>query len=337
MALIERLEEVKEVLPNLVSNLSDTSRLPNFSTAEIKYLVPLIGMAQYNDLQAKYISNTLSVTEDALVNHARLLIAVNAFRDDMIINHVMWTDQGLRTMATQELGKPVGWEYKKLESFFNDRSADAEEVLLTYLWANKASFPLWTASDEYQQFISLLIRTGTDFKNQYRSLYQPMRTYYQLQPVVSEVQEKYLEAGIGRELLAYLIAGAGLSNDEIYAIALLKKALAYFTIKEACVQLPIRIDDGGFTIASQRGGDPQTDDAGRAGATAAMIESLKDNCNKEGQNYLSKARYELYKSRNKGTSSAGFNTAFDAGLLAGYVPPSERESGNQSRHFFAMG
>jgi hypothetical protein len=43
--------------------------------------------------------------------------------------------QGLRTVATAEMGKPVGWEYKELKSFFIDKSFDAEEVLLTYLWS----------------------------------------------------------------------------------------------------------------------------------------------------------------------------------------------------------
>jgi hypothetical protein len=51
---------------------------------------------------------------------------------------------------------------------------------------------------------ALLIRTGTDFKNQYRSLFQPMRTYYQLQTVVADVQEMYLQAGVGEDLLNYL-------------------------------------------------------------------------------------------------------------------------------------
>lgn len=337
MSLIRTLEEVKAVLPNLVSNLSDASRLPNFDTAEVKYLLPVIGMDQYGDLLSKYYANTLSDLENDLVKHARLLVAVNAFRDDMIINHVMWTDQGLRTMTTQELGKPVGWEFKKLESFFNERSADAEEVLLTYLWANKDDFPLWTASEEYNTFTALLIRTGTDFKNQYRSLYQPMRTYYQLQPVVSDAQEEYLEAGIGRELLAYLIQGANLTADELFCMKLLKKALAYFTIKKACEQLPIRISDSGFTIAAQRGGEPDTDDGGRSSATAGMIESLKDNCNEEGQNYLSKARNELYKYWLKNTASQAYNDAYSAGVLAGYVPPSQRSTGNDNRHFFVMG
>jgi hypothetical protein len=54
MALIKTINEVKAVLPKLVSNLSDASLLPNFDAAEIKYLVPIIGMNQYNDIVAKY-------------------------------------------------------------------------------------------------------------------------------------------------------------------------------------------------------------------------------------------------------------------------------------------
>lgn len=336
MALIKTISEIKAVLPKLVSNLNSSDQLPNFDAAEMKYLVPLIGMAQYNDLQTKYDGNTLSVIETALLKNAQFLVTVNAFRDEMIINQVMWTDQGLRTVTTADMGKPVGWEFKKLEDFFIGRSADAEEVLLTYLWSAKASFPLWTASQEYVRFTSLFIRTGADFKQQYATLHQPMRTYYALQPVLAEVQEKYLEEAIGRELTAYLVAVATPTQGESFCIKLLKKAVAYFGIKEACLKLPVRLSDAGFTVASMMSDRDSVDAAGRESASAALIEGVKNNCEEEGQNFLSKARYELYKLRQSGLSPSGFNTAYDAGTLTGYVPPGSRTRGNEDRHFFVL-
>jgi hypothetical protein len=35
------------------------------------------------------------MNEKVLLKHMQLLIAVNAFRDEMIINQVMWTDAGI--------------------------------------------------------------------------------------------------------------------------------------------------------------------------------------------------------------------------------------------------
>lgn len=336
MALIKTLNEIKAVLPKLVSNLSDASLFPNFDTAEIKYLVPFVGMGLYNDIITKYKADSLSDDEKVLLKHIQLLVAVNAFRDEMIINQVMWTDQGLRTVTTQEMGKPVGWEYKELKSFFIDKSFDAEEVLLTYLWANKASYALWTASDEYKQFTALLIRTGADFKNQYRSLSQPMRTYYQLQPIVSDVQEMYLVAGVGEDLLNYLRDKAEPTADETTGIKLLKKALAYFAIKHACMQLPLRISDAGLTVNSMLSDREDPSDAGRQGADASMIEKLQDDSDKEGQNFLSKARYHLYAIYTAGDTTADFNTAYGKGPLKGYIPPGDRTSGNEDRKIFVL-
>jgi hypothetical protein len=54
MALIKTIAEIKAVLPRLVSNLSDTSLLPNFDRAEEKYLVPVTGRDLYNDIKTKY-------------------------------------------------------------------------------------------------------------------------------------------------------------------------------------------------------------------------------------------------------------------------------------------
>lgn len=338
MALIKTLNEVKAVLPKLVSNLSDVSLLPNFDTAEIKYLVPIVGINLYNDLVTKYKADILIDGQRVLLKHIQLLIAANAFRDEMIINQVMWTDQGLRTMTTQDQGKPVGWEFKELKSFFVDKSFDAEEVLLTYLWSNKGDYPLWTASDEYKQFTELLIRTGTEFKKEYKALAQPMRTYYQLQPAVADAQEMYLESGIGRDLLVYLRDAAAPSSDEGECIRLLKKALAYFSIVQACKQMPLRISDGGLTtVAASRTGDQENEDtAGRSAASVAAIEKLEKDSEKEGQNFLSKARYQLYVYRNGGNSGTDFNTAFDKGPLVGYVKPGDRTSGNQDRTIYVF-
>jgi hypothetical protein len=336
MALIKTLAELKAIFPRLVSNLDEDAQLPNFDTVEIKYLVPVIGMGLYNDIQTKYNANNLSASETALLKHMQLLVAANTFRDELIINQVLLTDQGWKTFQTAEMGKLVGWEFKELKSYLVDKALDAEEVLLAYLWANKADYALWTASDEYKQFTSLLIRTGTDFKKQYKSLHQPMRTYYALQAVASDVQEMHLYAGVGEDLLNYLKGADAPTETEKKCIDLLKKAMAFFTISKACNQLPVRISDAGLTVSSQYGDKEDADSAGREGAAIALIEKLQKDSEKDGQNYLSKARYELYQYRKSTTSGADFNTAFDKGPLTGYVVPGDRTSGNEDRKIFVL-
>lgn len=337
MALIKTKNELKQLFPKLVSNLSDDTLLPNFATAEIKWLVPLIGMDLYNDIQTKYNDSSLNAGQQTLLKHMQLLVAATTLRDELIINQVMLTDQGWRTFSTQEAGKLVGWEFKELRDFLIDKSCDAEEVLLTYLWANKADYALWTASEEYKQFASLLIRTGTDFKKQYKQLHQPMRTYYALQSVAADVQETYLYAGVGENLLIYLRDAAAPTETETKCIGLLKKAMAYFTIKRACSQLPVQIGDGGLTVSSQYGDKEDSDTAGREGAAASLIAKLENDCDKEGQNFLSKARLALYQYRSGAECTADFKTAYDKGPLTGYVLPSDKTSGNEDRNFFVLG
>jgi hypothetical protein len=338
MALLQTLSEIKAILPKLVSNLNDESLLPNFDAAEVKYLVPITGYELYNDLVTKYSGNTLSNEEKMGLKHMQLLVGANAFRDDMIVNQVMWTDQGLRTITTQEMGKPVGWEFKKLEDYFNNKALDAEEILLTYLWANKASYPKWTASDEYKEFTTLLIKTGTEFSKVYK-LYQPMRTYYALQTVARDVQDEYLAAGIGADLLNYLRDMVNSTSSERDCLWLLKKSLAFLTIKRASQLYNVRFSEAGFTtVTAMRPGDQENSDtAGRSGADMRTVEEMMRANEMEGQNYLSKARYELYKYRKSSTSGNDFNTAFDKGPLVDYVEPGERGSGNDTRKIFILG
>jgi hypothetical protein len=154
--------------------------------------------------------------------------------------------------------------------------------------------------------------------------------------VVADVQEMYLQAGIGEDLLKYLRDAAAPTADETTGIRLLKKALAYLTIKHACMQLPVRISDAGLTVNSMLSDREDPNNAGRQGADAAMIEKLQNDSERDGQNFLSKARYHLYAIYTATSTSADFNTAYEKGPLKGYVPPGDRTSGNEDRKIFVL-
>lgn len=332
MALITQITEIKEVLPKLVSNLNATSLLPNFNAAEEKYLVPLIGDALYADLQTKYTGNTLSPAELILIKHIRLLTASYALMDEQAATHVFITDDGIRVAGTTDMQKAVGWEYKELKKYLKDRALDATEVLLKYLWKNKATLDLWTASDAYKQFESLLIRTGTDFSEHYM-LYQPMRTFYAFKTILNDVQDEYVSSALGKDLLNYLKDVAAPSPEEKSIIRKLKKGLAFYTIYRAGEHFPVRFSDAGFTVVAD-GGDSEGETAGSVNATLQMIEIKMKACKREGQNFMARAKNELVKLRTATVAANAFTTAFDTGPLTKYISPEQQTSGNEKRKTF---
>jgi hypothetical protein len=331
--LTRTIAEIQEVLPKLISNLNSTSNLPNFDAVEQKYLTPLIGDALYDDLTTKYLASTLTDDEKILVKHMRLVTASYGLLDDLASTHVFLTDQGVRVNESSNMQKAVGWEYKELKKFLGDKALDGVEVLLGYMWKKKADLGLWTASDAYKQFNGLLIRNATDFNDQYR-LYQPQRTFYAMKNILRDAQSFYIVSGFGEDLLTYFLGIAAPADDEKAILAQLKKGLAFMTVKHACEHLPVQFGETGFsTISALTGGDRETDDSGRGPATVATIKMKMEVCDREGKNFLLKAK-RLAVAFYKDDASDEFKTALDAGPLKGYLDPSEKTSGNERRRIF---
>lgn len=333
MALITSINEIKEVIPRVVVNLDNSSLFSNFNAIEEKYLTPVIGDALYNDLLTKYAANNLSVAELTLVKHIRLMTAAHGLLDDMAANHVFYTSQGIRVHTTGNMQKAVGWEYKEFKVYLQTKTLDGLEVLLKYMWKNKATLALWTNSDEYKKFEGLLIKSGTDFNEQY-TLHQPMRTFYRMISILKDAQKEYITSAIGEGLLKYLVTKATPDQKEKDIINELKKGLAFFTIKQACDHLPVQISDAGFTVVSEiMGGDRESDESGRSAADQKRIQRLKEACDRDGRRSIRSGK-NLSVAFYKDAASTDFKTAFEAGPLASYINPKDYKSGNEKRKFF---
>jgi hypothetical protein len=333
MALITTLPEIKEVLPKLVSNLNSDSLMPNFVAVEQKYLLPLIGVALYNDLQAKYNANTLSVDELALVKHIRLVTASYGLYDEQAASHVFFTDEGIRVANTGDMVKAVGWEYKELRRYLYDRALDGTEVLLNYLYSRKADYPLWTASTAYGQFQSLLMRTGSEFSEQY-TLYQPNRTFFSMKGVVEDAQEDYLVSAIGRSLVNYYLALDAPAGDDIMIVKRLKKSLAFYSIARACEHKPVRFSENGFTLVATAE-DTETADMGRSPSAMQVLFRMKmDACLRDGKTAMAKAKNMLIAWRSNAACSVEFQTAYDASPLKDLTGTITRNRNNDKHHHF---
>jgi hypothetical protein len=335
MSLIKTIAEVKEVLPKLVSNLNSDSLLPNFDTVEEKYLVPIIGTDLYESLQAKYDAaavTPLSATDLQLLKHIRLVIAAYGLSDEQAASHVFFTDDGIRVNSSGDMAKAVGWEYKELARYLQDRALDGTEVLLKYLWRNKADIPLWVGSAEYKQYEGLLIRSALEF-NDYFPLYQPMRTFFRVRGIMKNQQKNYLFSGFGEDLVNYFIKNNAPTDAEADIILALKEALANFTIKHACEKFAVRFGETGFTVLSQNA-DPESSDAGRMAAGMLGVKEYKETCDRDGKESIRVAKklcVALYVTTG---APAEFITAFAKGPLMNYVDPKDKTSGNEKRKSF---
>lgn len=322
MALIKTVEEIRAVVPR-ISKLSNTANLPNMDKAAWKYIIPVIGQALYDSLQTKYNANTLNPAETALLKLIQLPLAAGALYDELPFMHTTITDNGVRTPETAQMRSSQRWEYNYLKAGLVSNITEGQEMLLSYLYINKADWALWTASDAYKSFNSYIIRNGMEFDMLYK-LRQPLRTFQILKPIMDDVDEMYLVSKLGRDMVKWLKTQTTViiteNNAPIDILRLVKKAMAYLTVKHACSQQQVSFSDAGFTIPVTDVDLPSTE--GVTEANILAINQKMETANREGQNYLSKAAYYIKGWANgdyADTKPAEFTTAFENSPM--YVAP----------------
>jgi hypothetical protein len=307
--------------------VSKDALLPNFSQAEYKYLVPLIGLPLYEDIHTKYNTDpvgltALSVEEKSLLAKLQAVVVSAAFLDELPRQTAKITDNGLRTARTSEMDRVYGWEYKEFKSGLTDIYYDSIEVLLNWLYDNKANFSLWTNNDAYKKFTGLLIKNGTEFNELYR-LYQPMRSYWMLRNVLFDVQDNYHRIGLGDALLKYFLDLTSPAEKEKLILAALKKAMAFFTIYRACLQYAVRFSDAGFTIVN--GGDNENADTAGRTTNGSFFDYYAKNSQIDGYSFFARAKRLCMEWRSDTACPQAFKDAYDAGPLEGYVDPKTYE------------
>lgn len=326
MALIKTITEVKAIHPRLLSSTSKDALLPNFEAAEYKYLVPLIGLPLYNDITGKYTSNPvtladLSTIEKALLKKIQAMLVAATYMDECGRELAKFTDTGLMSMVTGEQ-RLFGWNYKEAKQGLTELYYDGMEVLLTWLYDNKASFALWTANDAYKKYNDLLVKNGTDFNDQYR-LYQPMRNYWMLRGIIQDVQDNYHSITFGKTLLTYFVNLTTPTDAEKEILRALKKAMAFFTVYRACRMHSVRFSDAGFTIVSS---ESEAQSSVQGAAPVPYFDHHMRAAEQDGYQQLTRAK-TLCVAMREGSVTA-FNTAYDDSPLVGYTVPDIAERNN---------
>jgi hypothetical protein len=339
-ALITTITEVKTLYPRLLNNTSKEAFLPAFESIEYKYLVPLVSLALYNDIKTKYNNDNtglsgLTATEILLLKKMQSVIIPIAYVEELPRDIGKIGDSGPQSNIIGE-HKLYSWQYKEMKQGILNQYYDAVEVLLRWLYDNKASFAMWTSSDEYTKYNSLLIKNGTDFSEQI-NLYQPMRTFWTMRPVVKDVQDNYHAIALG-SLLTNLMGLATPTAAEKEILRVLKKAMAFFTVYRTCRMHNVRISEQGFTVVSYVGDTDGTDTIGRTQPNANELTFFMQAAEQDGYQQLTRAKRLCSELRAAGSGkTAGYDAAYDASPLYGYATPSISDRNDELTSGFRAG
>jgi hypothetical protein len=346
MALIRTIADARKYVR--LSQLADTSSLPDVEAVELLHLVPLIGQALYDKLNTDYttlVEAPINSTDKYVLSfrYAQRMIAPLSYALELGTYQSLITDAGVRTLESDKMQAAHSWEFKQLKTDLLNKSAQGMELLLRYLVGNASIISEYSSSDEYKQYNELAIKSATDFTRYYR-LYDPFRSYHLLRPIISDVQERYIVPIIGREMLKWMKdrkdAKITVDNVEIDMMMAFKKSIVCFTLKHAISQLSVRFSDAGFTILSS-GSNEEEAISGRTDATALKLTMQLKELETEGQNWLKDLERYMTGAYN-GEFANDFDDSFDTAFLLGPLAPSDAASptlisNNKCRKIYVLG
>jgi hypothetical protein len=306
-----------------INFINDNTSLPNFELVAQRFLVPIIGQDLYD------VFSAAPDDDPELRDRSRAVIAPLGYLIKLPTIQTQITDSGLKTVNTDTLQAAHRWEYNEVKEKLADDGAYAMEVLLKFLFDNKDDYPEWTGSQEYEELNSLIFQTATDFDKYFKTPL-PHRLFWELRPLIREVQDFYVNSAIGEDFFDSLKDEASPSDEEKKAIEMIKKSVAQLTIVKSIEKMGVKITPKGFVVLISA----DNSDAANSGDIASrdpQLSLLYDSCERSGDAYLLQLKEYL----NNNASASIFTEYFESDYYE--VPPTTvPASKNACRHNFGL-
>ncbi|WP_347269020.1 DUF6712 family protein [Paracoccus sp. (in: a-proteobacteria)] len=260
-------------------------------------LVPIIGTALYDSLNTVYTAaadeSTLTASEKSLLDKCRMLIAPYVSFYYAPKSEILLSDSGPRRSESANVKTAYGYQVVNFREQKLREAEKAAESLILFLEQNKTDYPLWTVSDEFKNYRSLFIKTGSEFDLYFRSA-SPQRNYFAWRYKMLDVEEQIIRQKLGDDLFDHLktidaSASPVFTAPEKLLLVKLKKTIAYFTV---CFALPfhsVRIDANGITIIAANSTVTNKDQEPRQPANNSAINQIITSAEKSAQVWLQNA------------------------------------------------
>lgn len=290
------IKSTAELNANAETNKSisfDAVRM-SIKTAEKKFIIPIIGLAQYTNLNAAHNGGAPTPQQTALIAAIQEPLASLALALFVLHAEVSLSDAGARRTGTEEMPGAYKYQTANLAEALLGRGLDLIEDLLLFLETNKADYPLWTASDEFKEYRNLFIRSGTEFGQFYTGVKHPRQTFMKLRAALLFVQENIIRPAILPDIyddlqtkLATEVIGYT-ANDKIL-VKHLQRAMVYLAMKEGMSDYAVSIDNNGVTVLNDQTDPTMGDVSKKMSASDIQLKNLTNSLYNIGYTWLKRA------------------------------------------------
>jgi len=256
-----KLEEVRKYLPvSIATSFQNIS--PFIHTAEVNYILPLLGQKFYDQVTAFYDS-PLPLPDGILEETApKFMILIERIQRALInltywsafdFMNVLMNDSGFHRQESDTEKTLYKYQEESLKAGFKNNGFDALDILLEYIESNITAFPLFLESENYTQRKTSIIPNTTAF-NKIFNINNSHLVYIKTARFIAQVEDFDIQAVLGADLYNRVKKELAKSAPDPKIVALvpyLQKPLAHLAIARASFQLGINVNDKGMFFESQ--------------------------------------------------------------------------------------
>jgi len=288
MALFKTTEELKQFVPATVTFDFDAVN-SYIKQAEVKFLMPYLGVNQFTELRVAYQANALAGAQTKLLELVRTPLANFAFALFVPVGQLQIASSGIQQSGSKDKKTAAQWQIDELQASFFNTGYDSIDPLLEYLEENKTLFPAWAASTAYTVLKQFFINTAKQF-SEFVWINESRRTFLALRAQMKKVEELAILPIICKSLFAELkaqILSGSISPANLALLEQIRPAVAHLTMARAIDERSVIQSENGIQVAKNAG---STYTKGKEPASDARLQRLKCQAQADGETYLARIR-----------------------------------------------
>ncbi len=256
-----KLEEVRKYLPvSLATTFSNIS--PFIQSAEVNYILPLLGQQLYDLVQKFYDSPTplpAGITVESspkytiLIEHIQRSLINLTYWASFDFMNILMNDSGFHRQESDHEKSLFKYQEDSLKAGFKNNGFDGLDTMLEFIEANMPAFPLFSESANYTERKSSIIPNTAGF-NKIFNINNSRLVFLKISRYITQVEDFEIQALLGANLFARVkeeIAKTLPDDKIIKLIPYIQKPLVHLSIARAGFHLGINITDKGLFFESQ--------------------------------------------------------------------------------------
>lgn len=220
MALIKDINTIIDLLP-VDPNINEELILKHVDSVDVKHIIPLIGQELFDHLKA---GEDLKESEEQVLKFLQLAEGYLAMTKSAKFLRTQFQTTGLNSASNKNTEKATWLEFVDTVKAYLQEAYDALDNAFRVMESNLDDFELWTTSNEYQEYNSLIITKIADFQK-YFNINSSGVTFHALRPIMREVEAEYINSYLGSCVDAV--------KDNHTARALLIPAIVNYTVAKS--------------------------------------------------------------------------------------------------------